>query len=141
PLLHREQRQSGRELLDLQRRQLQVGGGHASTSPGTRVTRFRRWGAKVFCATRCTSAAVIAAYRSGRSSIARQLPSRTSICPIVWARPLVVDSARSSWLRTRFLARSNSRSERSSRLIRESSAQSALSARAGSTPGLSLSEI
>ena len=55
-----DQRQPGRQLLDLQRRQLDVAGGHASTSPGSNVTTLRLCGANVRCATRCTSAAVIA---------------------------------------------------------------------------------
>ena len=58
-LLHSEQSEAGRELLDLQRREGDVVRDHASTSPGIRVTTLRRCGGKVLRATRWTSAAVI----------------------------------------------------------------------------------
>ena len=65
----------------------------------------------------------------------------TSIWPSVCARPFAVCSPRSRPERTKFFARCSSASAIGWSATRASSAQSADSARAGSTPGFSFSEI
>ncbi len=129
------------QLLDAQRGQRDVRRAHASTSPGSRVTTLRRW-ARRSCARRggCRRRRWP---RSGRAGRAWRARCRASAPSGRWC------ARGRCWWRARAAsapspdsrARSSSRAGISSSQSRDSSAQSELSARAGSTPGFSFSEI